>query len=44
MKLKVGFEGMDKVVTQTSRKPKSFWQEKNKACITALERKIDKLL
>lgn len=30
MKLKVGFEEMDKVLTQTSRKPKFFWQEKIK--------------
>lgn len=33
MKLKVEFEGMDKVLIQTSRKPKSFWQEKIKPAL-----------
>jgi len=30
MRLKVGFEEMDKVLTQKSRRPKIFWQEKIK--------------
>ena len=44
MRLKVGFEEMDKVLTQKSKRPKIYWHEKIKIKIKPVlqgEEKID---